>query len=91
MQIAALTVQHETTHGRLYSCACQPFAFVGHPERTCSLVIKPCLEVYFEYKPDLNKSTCLVIDEKSDRQCGHLTAGKNPMNLKSHLSKSNTE
>lgn len=42
--------------------------------------------VYFEYKPDINKSKCLVLDEKTNKQCGKLTAGKNPTNLKAHLS-----
>jgi hypothetical protein len=41
---------------------------------------------YFDYNPDTNKSRCLVLDEKTNKQCGKLTAGKNPTNLKAHLS-----
>jgi hypothetical protein len=40
----------------------------------------------YKLSADPNKSKCPVIDEKSCRQCGHWTAGKNPTNLKSHLS-----
>jgi len=41
---------------------------------------------YFEYLADSNKTKCLVVIEKTQKQCGNLTAGMNPTNLKSHLS-----
>jgi len=41
---------------------------------------------YFEYLADSNKTKCLVVNEKIQIQCSNLTAGKNPTNLKSHLS-----
>jgi len=40
---------------------------------------------YFEYLADSNKSKCLVVNEKTQKQSGNLLAGKNPTNLKSHL------
>jgi len=39
---------------------------------------------YFEEQADIRKSKCLVTDAKG-RICGHLVAGKNATNLKSHL------
>jgi len=41
---------------------------------------------YFEYLADLNKTKFLVVNEKTQKQCGNVTAGKNPTNLQSHLS-----
>jgi len=41
---------------------------------------------YFEYLEDSNKSKCPVVNEKTQKQCSNLLAGKNPTNLKSHLS-----
>jgi len=41
---------------------------------------------YFENLADSNKSKCPVVNEKTQKQCGNLTTGKNPTNLKSHLS-----
>jgi hypothetical protein len=40
---------------------------------------------YFKYIPEVNKSKCIIIDKKTLKECGNLTAGKNPTNLKSHL------
>lgn len=39
---------------------------------------------YFEDRPDIRKSRCIVLDEKG-KLCGHLIAGKNATNLKAHL------
>ena len=39
---------------------------------------------YFEDRPDIHKSKCIVLDENG-KQCGHLVAGKNATNLKSHM------
>lgn len=45
---------------------------------------------YFEEQLNLRKSKCLVADEKG-KVCGHLVAGKNATNLKSHLEKHHSE
>jgi hypothetical protein len=41
---------------------------------------------HFNYIEHCRKSQCTVVDEKSKKPCGMLIAGKNPTNLKSHLS-----
>jgi len=41
---------------------------------------------YYEYLADSNKSKSPVVNGKIQKQCGNLLAGKNPTNLKSHLS-----
>lgn len=40
--------------------------------------------MYFEDRPEIQKSKCMVVDEKG-KPCAHLVAGKNATNLKSHL------
>jgi hypothetical protein len=43
---------------------------------------------YFTYNALTSKSRCNVIDDgASKKSCGMLIAGKNPTNLKSHLSR----
>jgi hypothetical protein len=42
---------------------------------------------YFDFIPDINKSKCTIVNEKTKKQCGALLAGKNPTNLKVHLSR----
>ena len=41
---------------------------------------------YFEEQTNIRKSKCLVPDAKGRIKCGHLVAGKNATNLKTHLS-----
>jgi len=40
---------------------------------------------HFQYNVANNKSMCTVLDEKGERECGVLVAGKNPTNMKAHL------
>lgn len=41
---------------------------------------------HFRYEVDRNKCKCVVLDDKG-KECGMLVAGKNPTNMKAHLSR----
>ena len=42
---------------------------------------------HFKYDIGVNKCKCMVLDDKTNKECGVLVAGKNPTNLKAHLAR----
>ena len=46
-----------------------------------------CVWEYFEYSADVDKSRCLVVDNKTGKQCGIQLAGKNTSNGINHLAR----